>query len=57
MKTEIVDNIVNEAIYQLQYFNNLYLVHKKVNKIILIIISIIIICLITFLVYYYSKSP
>ena len=55
MKTEIVNNIANEAIYQLQYYKNLYLVHKKINKLLLLIISILMICLITFLVYYYLK--
>ena len=53
MKTELVNNIANEAIYQLEYYKNLYLVHKKLNKILLIIISKLIICLIAFLVYYY----
>ena len=55
MKTEIVNNIANEAIYQLENYKNLYLVHEKVNKILLIIISTLFICLITFLVYYYLK--
>ena len=39
MKTEIVNEIANEGIYQLEYYKNLYLVHKKVDKILLIIIS------------------
>ena len=30
MKTELVNNIANEAIYQLQYYKNLYLAHKKI---------------------------
>ena len=55
MGTEVVNNLANEAIYQLEYFKNLYLVHKKVNKILLILISTLIICLIVFLVYYYLK--
>ena len=56
MKTEIVNNIANEGIYQLQYYKNLYLTHKKINKILLLILVItIIICLITFLVLYYLK--
>ena len=55
MTTELVNNIANEAIYQLEYYKNLYLVHKKVNKILLIIISTLFICLIAFLVYYYLK--
>ena len=32
MKTEIVNNIANEAIYQLQYYKNLYLARKKIKK-------------------------
>ena len=32
MKTEIVNNIASEAIYQLEYYKILYLVHKKVIK-------------------------
>ena len=55
MRTEIVINLANEAVYQLEYYKNLYLVHKKVNKILLIIISTLFICLIAFLVYYYIK--
>ena len=55
MKTEIISNIANEAIYQLQYYKNLYLVHKKVNRILFIIISTLFICLIAFLVYYFLK--
>ena len=55
MRTEVVNNLANEAIYQLKYYKNLYLVHKKVNKILLILISTLIICLIVFLVYYYLK--
>ena len=55
MKTELVNNIANEAIYQLQYYKNLYHSHKKINKILLILVIIMIICLITFLVYYYLE--
>ena len=55
MKTEIVNNIASEGIYQLEYYKSLYLVHKKVKKILLIIISTLFICLIAFLVYYYLK--
>ena len=55
MKTELVNNIANEAIYQLEYYKNLYLTHKKVNKILLILLITIIICLIAFLVYYYLE--
>ena len=50
MRTEIFNYIANEAIYRLQYYKNLYLTHKKINKIFLIIF-----CLIAFLVYYYFK--
>ena len=39
MKTELVNNIANEAIYQLQYYKNLYLTHKKNYKIFLILFS------------------
>ena len=37
MRTELVNNIANEAIYQLQYYKSLYLAHRKINKILLII--------------------
>ena len=56
MKTELVNNIANEGIYQLQYYKKLFLTHKKINKLFLILFITIIICLIAFLVYYYSKS-
>ena len=56
MKTEIVNNTANEGIYQLKYYKNLYLTHKMINKIFLILFITIFICLIAFLVYYYSKS-
>ena len=55
MRTEVVNNLANEAIYQLQYYKNLYLTHKKINKTLLIIFITIIICLIAFHVYYYLK--
>ena len=55
MKTEHVNNIANEAIYQLKYYKNLYLIHKKINKIFLILFITIFISLIAFLVYYYLK--
>ena len=55
MKTELVNNIANEGIYQLKYYKNLYLKHKKINKILLILFIIIFICLIAFLVYYYLE--
>ena len=55
MKTEIVSNIAKEAIYELKYYKNLYLAHKKINKIFLILFATIFICLIAFLVYYYLK--
>ena len=56
MKTELVNNIANEAIYQLEYYKKLYLTHKKINKIFLVVFITLIFCLIAFLVYYYSKS-
>ena len=56
MKTELVNNIANEGIYQLKYYKNLYLTNKKINKILLILVLTIFICLTAFLVYYYSKS-
>ena len=37
MKRELVNSIANEATYQLQYYKNLYLAHKKINKIISIL--------------------
>ena len=55
MRTEIVNYIANEAIYQLQYYENSYLTHKKINKIFLIFFSTKISCLIAFVVYYYLK--
>ena len=55
MKTEIVNNIANEGIYQLKYYKNLYLTHKKINKILLTLVITIFICLIVFLVYYFLK--
>ena len=55
MKTEIVNKIANEGIYQLQYYKNLYLIHKKVNKKLLILLLTIIICLLAIFVYYYLK--
>ena len=56
MKTELVNIIANEAIYQLQYYNNSYLTHKKINEKFLIIFTTLIICLLAFLVYYYLKT-
>ena len=55
MKTEHVNNIANEASYQLRYYKYLYLTHRKINKILLIIFAAIFICLIAFHVYYYLK--
>ena len=55
MRIEIVNNLANEAIYQLEFYKKLYLTHKRINKIFLILFTIIIICLIAFLVHYYSK--
>ena len=37
MKTELVNIIAIEGIYQLQYYKNFYLAQKKINKTILII--------------------
>ena len=50
MKTEIVNNIANEPIYQLEHYKNLYFAHKKNNKTFLILVSTILICLIAVLV-------
>ena len=57
MKTvpELVDNIANEAIYQLQCCKILYLTHKNMNKIFLVIFATKFICLITFHVLCYLK--
>ena len=55
MKTELVNNIANEAIYQLHYYKSLYLTHKNINKIMLIVFTTIMICLIAFHVSYYLK--
>ena len=55
MRTEVVNNLANEVIYQLEYYKKLYFTHKKINKIFLILFTIIIICLIAFLNYYYLK--
>ena len=46
MKTELVNNIANEAIYQLQYYKSFYLAQKKTIEIFLILFSRKIICLI-----------
>ena len=51
MKTKLVSNITNEALYQLQYYKNLYLAHKKINKILLILFSKFFNYLIAFHVY------
>ena len=55
MRTELVNNIANEAIYQLKYYKSLYLAHKITNKILLILFSTVSICLIPFQVCYYLK--
>ena len=55
MRTEVVNNLADEAIYQLQYYKNLYLVYKKINKLLLILLITIFICLIVILAYYYLK--
>ena len=41
MKTEFVYYLSNEAIYQLKYYNNLNLTHKKNIKTFLILIATI----------------
>ena len=56
MRTEVVNNLADEAIYQLQYYKNFYLTHKMFNKILLILFITLSICLITFHVYYFLKS-
>ena len=33
MKTELFNKIAIEALYQLQYYKNLYLTQKNINKI------------------------
>ena len=48
MKTELFRNIANEAIYQVQYYKNLYLTHKKVNKRLLLLFSITTVFLLQF---------
>ena len=55
MRTEIVINIANEAIYQLEYYKTLYPAQKKNNEILLIIFTTIIICLIALFVFYCLK--
>ena len=55
MKTEIVNNIAKDGLYQLQYYKNIYLKHKKINKILLILLILMIICLVLTHVYYYLK--
>ena len=39
MKTELINNIANEAICQLQYYKNLYLALERINKLLLILFS------------------
>ena len=39
MRTELVNNIAIEGIYQLQYYSILYLAHKKIIKLIFIVFS------------------
>ena len=55
MRTEVVNNLADEAINQLEYYKNLYLVYRKINNILLILLITIFICLIALLVYYYLK--
>ena len=40
MKTEIIDNLANEAIYQVKNNEYLYFTHKKIKKILLIVVCI-----------------
>ena len=37
MKTEIVDSLANEGIYQLEYFKKQYVYNRRVNKVLVII--------------------
>ena len=53
MKTELVNNIAKETIYQLQYPKSLNLAHKKITKLLLIFFSTIFFCLILNHDYYY----
>ena len=55
MRTDLVNNVVDEGIYQLQYYKKLCFAQKKINKLLLILFITIIICLITSLFYYYLK--
>ena len=55
MKTELANNTANEAIHQLQFYKNLYLTHKKINKTLLILFSTLIFRLIVILLYSYLK--
>ena len=55
MRTEVVNNLADEAIYHLKYYRNLYLIYKKINKLLLILLITIFICLIVILVYFYLK--
>ena len=52
MKTELVEKIANEALYQLQYYKNLHLAHKKNIRTIFIFLSIIFISLIVIHVFF-----
>ena len=45
MKTEFVNNIAKEAIYQLQYDKKINLAHENTNKLILMLFSTKIVCL------------
>ena len=51
MKTDLVNNLANEASIQLHYYKNLHLAHKKFNKFLLTLISTIILGLIVIHVY------
>ena len=55
METELVDNIANEAICQLQFYENFYIAHKKINNLLLIPFSTTNIGLIAIHVYWLLK--
>ena len=56
MKTDLVNNIANEVLYQLQFYKNLYFTQKMITKNLLITFSTIIIRLIAFHVFYFLNS-
>ena len=52
MKTELINNIANEAIYQLKYYRNIYLTNKVIKRILLKLNSTIFNYLIAIHVYF-----